>query len=226
MKCEVCHGNTSLIPGQQYEYTESGLENVCLTNVEMRACEACGERTPRLPRVLELHANIARHIALQPMPLRGADIRFLRKQLGMRAREWAGLLRIDVSTFSRWENDEQRPGPQSDALIRFIYFYEAEVRENRSVPDRLAEQIASVSTSREEGLSLVIDVQTHQAVWRRAGQGAMVMAAVAGSRVRRNTALPTGQLIDPRQQIIGEAPERASRVNGSLAQAKNHVRAA
>src|SRR5262249_35622032 len=70
----------------------------------------------------ELHATIARAIALQPCPLRGQDIRFLRKQLGFSAREWAKFLRTDASTLSRWENDQQEIGTQSDSLIRLLYF--------------------------------------------------------------------------------------------------------
>jgi putative zinc finger/helix-turn-helix YgiT family protein len=208
MKCDVCDGNTIIVPRQRHHYVESGLTNVYLLNVDLRVCESCGEASPRIPRITELHATIARQIALGPAPLRGADIRFLRKQLGMRAREWAALLRISsVSTFSRWENDEQRPGPQSDALCRYIYFYEAQVRDNRAVPADLAERIAAVQEQAVD-LTLLVDAQTHQAMWQPAG-GEKALAATASAHAyagsRKYGSLPAGRLTSVRSTVVGEA---------------------
>lgn len=146
MKCDICKGNTVILRGQRYQYTESGLNNLYLDNIELRVCERCGDKSPRIPRIVELHAAIGHAIALQQAPLRGNDIRFLRKQLGMQAREWARLLRVDVSTFSRWENDERQLGPQSEALVRFLYFRLSEEKEGRYCPKAIVEQIASVNS--------------------------------------------------------------------------------
>lgn len=156
MKCDVCKAESEVLNGQQYLYTESGLNNVVLENIEVRRCGGCGDISPRIPRILALHATIARAVVLQQAPLRGQDIRFLRKQLGMRAKEWAVLLRIDVATFSRWENDDQNIGPQSDALIRYVYCRLSAERDERRVSEPIVNLIASVP-QRAEAPAIVID---------------------------------------------------------------------
>ncbi|MDT7543357.1 MAG: hypothetical protein QOE33_3261 [Acidobacteriota bacterium] len=166
MKCEACGANTFIQSGQEYKYTESGLDNVYLKNIELRVCESCEESSPRIPRILDVHSSIARAIALQPCPLRGSDIRFLRKQLGMRAREWAALMPVDAATFSRWEKGDQKPGPQSDTLLRFLYFRISEERESRFLPDSLVERISAVQNYSVKNLQLVIDVVTLRFNWR------------------------------------------------------------
>ena len=145
-----------LLSGQTYHYAECGLDNIYLYNIELLTCEQCKCVEPILPRVRLLHSTIARAIALQPYPLRGSDIRFLRKQHRLRAREWASLLRVDVSTLSRWENDGQQIGPQADALIRYVYF---RLQEQVGEPLRgpLAEQIAAATQPRPESSIVLID---------------------------------------------------------------------
>lgn len=102
MKCDVCRkGELRTKIRQTYRYKECGLDNVYLLDMELRVCDACGIKVPRLRRMPELHATIARAVAMQPCPLRGQDVRFLRKQLGYSAKEWATLLRTDASTLSR-----------------------------------------------------------------------------------------------------------------------------
>lgn len=148
VKCEFCSGATAIQAGQRYHYTECGLDHIYLENIELRVCESCGKSSPRLSQILALHATIARAIALQPYPLSGPEVRFLRKQLGMKAREWASLLRIDHTTLSRWENEEQKIGPQSDALIRLLYFRILEEREGRLIAESVTEKIAATSEQR------------------------------------------------------------------------------
>jgi YgiT-type zinc finger domain-containing protein len=147
MKCDLCQGNIVTTPQQTYQYKESGLDNVYLENVEVRVCESCGEKNLRIANILELHETIARGIALQPCPLRGQDVRFLRKQLGYSAKQWATFLRIDVSTLSRWENEQQEIGPQSDALIRFLYFRLLDESKGEVTRDQVAVASAAVSSA-------------------------------------------------------------------------------
>jgi putative zinc finger/helix-turn-helix YgiT family protein len=147
MKCDVCSkGEIRTKVRQTYRYKECGLDNVYLLNIEFRVCDACGIKVPRLKSMPELHATIARAIAMQPCSLRGQDIRFLRKQLGYSAREWATLLRTDASTLSRWENDQQEIGTQSDTLIRLLYFRIRDEKEGTLSKERVATAAAAVST--------------------------------------------------------------------------------
>jgi putative zinc finger/helix-turn-helix YgiT family protein len=147
MKCDICHGEIVLRKQQKYHYTECGLDNVYLENVDVRVCESCGHKAVRIPRILELHSAIGRAVAMQPCPLRGQDIRFLRKQLGYSAKAWATFLRMDVSTLSRLENDQQVAGPQSDSLIRFLYFRIRDEEEGVLSKDRLADASAAVNAA-------------------------------------------------------------------------------
>ena len=146
MKCDVCRKGEIRIRSQQtYRYKECGLDNVYLLNMEFRVCDACGVKVPRLKRMPELHATIARAVAMQPCPLRGQDIRFLRKQLGYSAKEWATLLRTNASTLSRWENNQQEIGPQSDTLIRLLYFRIRDEKEGTLSKESVATAAAAVS---------------------------------------------------------------------------------
>lgn len=158
MRCDICKGNTVTRKRQRYHYVESGLDNVYLDSIDLIACQACDDESPVIPRILDLHATIARGVALQPVPLRGEDVRFLRKQLGLRARQWAGLLKVSVQTLSRWENNEQKIGPQSDALFRLMYFRIREEREGRFMPGDIVDQIAAVPDDRRSVPLLLVDV--------------------------------------------------------------------
>lgn len=141
-KCNICGGPTKVRTRQRYHYKECGLDNVYLENIELRVCEACRVEMPRIRRILDLHTTIARAVALKPSLLNGAEIRFLRKHLGLKAREWAALLRIDHTTLSRWENGDQQIGPQSETLIRLLYFRLLEEKEGRLIPEPVTERIA------------------------------------------------------------------------------------
>ncbi len=48
MKCDLCGGQTG-------HYTEYGLDNMYLRNLEVQACTACDARAPCLPHILELY---------------------------------------------------------------------------------------------------------------------------------------------------------------------------
>ncbi len=143
--CDACGGSTTIQTGQKYHYVESGLSTVYLENAEVRVCEACDERSVRIKALPELHRCIARAIALKPYPLTGAEARFLRRQLRLKAKEWAPMLRVDVSTLSRWEKEEQAIGMQSDALIRLLYFRILEEKNGVMVTDSIIGPMTSVS---------------------------------------------------------------------------------
>lgn len=158
MKCDQCKGETT-IERRRHQYTECGLDNVYLENIEVRVCPACGLFSPRIPRINELHATIGQAVALQNVPLSGKEARFLRKHLGLKAKEWASYLRVDTSTLSRWESGEQMIGMQSEALIRLLYFHLLAEKESRPLPERVAEQIAAVVWSRAERRAVLVNPQ-------------------------------------------------------------------
>lgn len=56
----------------------------------------------------------------KPYRLRGEEIRFLRKYLGKTGEEFSRLIHVDKTTLSKWENNDDRVGDQSDRLIRLL----------------------------------------------------------------------------------------------------------
>jgi putative zinc finger/helix-turn-helix YgiT family protein len=121
MKCVQCGGAMKSSRGT-HRYTESGLSNVTLVNVEMRVCPQCGEREVVIPKVEMLHRLIARALIREPGILKPEVIRFLRKWLGLSSQDFALLMGVRPETVSRWENpDAAYPlTPTSDRLIRLL----------------------------------------------------------------------------------------------------------
>lgn len=157
MKCEYCNKEMELITEKDYKYEENGLSNIYLNVVELYYCQDCKIKLPRLEKVLTLHKAIARAIVLQPVPLNGADIRFLRTERRLKAKELAKLLRVDAATVSRWETNVQELRSQSDALIRTTYALVYQEQEGKLFPEAITEKIASVKDQRDVNFSININ---------------------------------------------------------------------
>jgi putative zinc finger/helix-turn-helix YgiT family protein len=117
--CGACEGPADVVRGS-YPYKESGLKNVTLSGIELIRCRKCGHVDPVIPRLNELHRALALAVASQPFRLQGEDVRYLRKYLGMTQETFAELLHIHKSNLSKWENNEDKIGEQSDRLIRIV----------------------------------------------------------------------------------------------------------
>jgi len=173
MMCDACGAEMKILSGQTYRYAESGLDNVYLLNADLYVCEGCGEQLPILHRIEELHEAIARAIALKPSPLSGAEIRFLRKEIGLSARKWAALLHIDHTTLSRWENGAQERSQHNDLLIRHVYFRMLEEQTWRLVREPVAERIASIDYDHVIEQDVLVNADNPSVVsYRAVGAGA------------------------------------------------------
>lgn len=104
----------------KYHYTESGLQNVWLDGVEIFEC-ACGESFAFIPCAKELHKIIAGILLKRKAQLSGREIRFLRKYIGLKSKEFANRLGVKIVTVSRWEHGDVVPPESIDRLIRFFY---------------------------------------------------------------------------------------------------------
>jgi putative zinc finger/helix-turn-helix YgiT family protein len=120
MKCPDC-GNEMKSKIRDYEYVEAGLKNVVLKGIAVHECKECGEVLPGIKNVKQIHEWIAEYLVKKESPLTGPEFRFLRKQMGMGAAEMAGFLGVTPVTISRWENDKETIGPQSDRLLRAFF---------------------------------------------------------------------------------------------------------
>lgn len=106
-----------------YHYTESGLQNVWLVNGYKR------HKTPYGPGVSVhdvegLHESIARAIAMKPW-MTGAELRFLRKEMGLSQAALAVLVGTSEQNVSLWERRGRIPKTE-DRLIRLIYVEHAD----------------------------------------------------------------------------------------------------
>ncbi len=119
MKCPSC-GREMQVTKKDYRYEEAGLKKVVLKDTTVHECD-CGEMLPELPQVNRLHQRIAEDLIGKQSPLTGEEFRFLRKSMGMSAKELAKLLGVTTVTISRWENNKEKVGAQSDRLLRCLY---------------------------------------------------------------------------------------------------------
>jgi putative zinc finger/helix-turn-helix YgiT family protein len=98
-----------------------GLSNVYLAGITVQYCPRCGAESPIIPRVEELHREIARVLTHKPTLLTGEEVRFLRKQAGFPARKFAALLGVSPEHLSRVENGHSATLSRSaDRLARAV----------------------------------------------------------------------------------------------------------
>jgi putative zinc finger/helix-turn-helix YgiT family protein len=119
MNCPVCERQMAQSTGD-HNYKESGLDNVTLKGIELYTCD-CGEKLVSIPCIPELHTLIGERLLKKLSILNGKEVRFLRKNIGLRANIFAEILGVDRSTVSRWENGKQKMEKAHDRLIRVTY---------------------------------------------------------------------------------------------------------
>lgn len=119
MQCGNCSKAAKIVHGN-YHFKESGLDKVILCGIELIQCDHCGDEDPVIPAMNELFRTIALAIVTKPYRLAGEEVRFLRKYLALTGDKFSRLLHIDKTTLSKWENNEDPVGTQSDLTIRML----------------------------------------------------------------------------------------------------------
>ena len=119
MRCPVCEADIVCREGSHH-YEECGLDNVYLENIEIWACK-CGEVFIGLPAVPQLHRSIAQEILQKKSLLNGKEIRFLRKNMGLKTNVLSEYLGVTHHTISRWENGKLKISRSHDRFFRLIY---------------------------------------------------------------------------------------------------------
>jgi len=120
MKCYIC-GHDMSLSQESHHYIESGLDNVYLMNIDIYRCHECTEKVVNLPAVPQLNRLICIKLLEKESLLNGKEIRFLRKNMGLRAQQLKNMIGVDAATLSRWENGSQKISQTNDRLIRIIY---------------------------------------------------------------------------------------------------------
>lgn len=120
MRCQECKRSLKRVR-QDYPYRESGLDNITLVGVPAYVCPRHGVQAVALGELALLHRDIAQAILKQERPLRGAEIRFLRKDCGWSQEELANRLGVTEVTVSRWETGATPIGSANQVALRYLF---------------------------------------------------------------------------------------------------------
>jgi putative zinc finger/helix-turn-helix YgiT family protein len=101
-------------------YPESGLDNVQLFNVPTWVC-ANGHEEVQIPAQQQLHNLLAKLILRKSAPIRGPEVRFLRKRLALSSKEFAKRIGITPVHVSRIETGGRSIHRSLDLLVRLFF---------------------------------------------------------------------------------------------------------
>lgn len=133
-----------------YQYTECGLQNVFIDGLEP-VVDAEGDEVIEIPAVNELHKRIAEGIVKHSKGISGAELRFLRTEMGLTQAELAKIVHADKQTIGRWERGEFQMEGSSETVIRRLAI-EKLVIEYEEGLEKLAN--SSVSTAESQPISI------------------------------------------------------------------------
>lgn len=133
--CPSC-GSASATRRQlaSYPYRESGLDNVVLSGgVEEFHCERCGERSVAVHLEPQLLQVLVLALLQKPTLLTGAEMRYLRKAVGLSQAELSERLRLRRETIAERElRATPNHRPADDLVLRLVVV--AAFREHLSHP--------------------------------------------------------------------------------------------
>ena len=127
-----------------YHYTECGLPNVWLANGYTLHDTPYG-RGVSVNDVEGLHRRIGQAL-LRQRRLTGAQIRFLRKELGRPQKGLAEIVGTSEQTVSLWERDRGQIPAAADRVLRLFY---AEHVEGNVQVRKLVERLAGAERGRQ-----------------------------------------------------------------------------
>jgi DNA-binding transcriptional regulator YiaG len=102
-----------------HHYTECGLQNVIIRGLDAHPDDD-GDEVITIPFVNALHREIARGVVMHEKGMSGAELRFLRTEMGYTQSELAVLVHRDKQTVGRWERAETEIDSASETLIRAL----------------------------------------------------------------------------------------------------------
>jgi YgiT-type zinc finger domain-containing protein len=157
-ECSNCGAEARVVRGD-YEFKESGLRDVVLLDIELVKCGKCGNVDPILFQVDDVMNLIAVAILQKPYRLLGEELRFLRKHVDLPQEEFAKLLHVDKTTLSKWENNEDPIGIQSDLWARTVVMSRDKRLEKRAADHiRTFEKMAN----KQKRVRVEVDMQKHE----------------------------------------------------------------
>lgn len=131
-------------------YPESGLDNVVLINVPVWIC-ANGHDEIEIPAVTELHELLAHKIIRKPAPIVGPEIKFLRRRVGLTAKDFAAKIGLTPVRLSQLENLKTGLPKRADLLIRLSMAALIAARDSRPFPNDLANLVEQFEATWDVG---------------------------------------------------------------------------
>lgn len=118
--CTVCgQGKLQRRSIKEKLYKALGIPVLLVNAVMEEECGHCKHIIETIPYLDRLTAALALVRIKSRYKLRGEEVRFLRKALGLKATEFAKQLDVDVATVSRIENNKMPISANSERLLRF-----------------------------------------------------------------------------------------------------------
>lgn len=122
MKCLQCDKDM-VETVEDYDYS-SVLPGIVLHGITVARCP-CGEDELEIPRIDQLHRQIAFAVATKESRLTPAELRFLRKYLGLSGVDFARRVTVGATQLSRWENGKETMSEMAERLVRLMVLTEA-----------------------------------------------------------------------------------------------------
>lgn len=122
MKCPQCSAKMEKTSGD-YRYTDCGLKNIVLKNIDILLCPKCDEEEIVIPNMEQLHNLIALVTASQPSRLLHEEIRFLRSHLGFSGVDFARAIDVTPESISRWETGKEKMSLSMERFLRILILY-------------------------------------------------------------------------------------------------------
>jgi DNA-binding transcriptional regulator YiaG len=113
----------SILPEYTLDDLGTSFKVILVNSVECR--EGPKGREVFVPEQHALMKQIALHRAFHPAKLKGGDIKFLRKNLGMKSKDLAVKLDISPEHMSRCESGDKVLSPNSEKVLRTLVLLEA-----------------------------------------------------------------------------------------------------
>jgi putative transcriptional regulator len=106
-----------------YHYTESGLDNVWLDNGVIVENDPDYGEVYAIQDLDGLHRIIGNDLIHLPRSLKGAEFRFLRRELDLSQKALAGLIGSNEQSVAKWEKarDKSIGNRVADRLLRLLY---------------------------------------------------------------------------------------------------------
>lgn len=141
----------------KYRYTECGLNNIIIEGLSV-LIDDDGDEVIEIPFINELHRAIASGIVLHDHGMSGAELRFLRSEMGMTQVELSHFLHKEKQSIGRWERAEFEIDGSSETMIRKLAIEKLNLGISAGI-DELSKK--SVSTVQDQTISIIANENSY-----------------------------------------------------------------